>query len=833
MSSGTVGYTDTRGNKDYLSIIANQVGKRLKESSDMASEERAYAAGMAEAGGTSLEEAGIGKGFFFGRALGSRFGGDRIARTRGRMGMGGAGTNPTSTPAQRFRGGFDYNVTNQISNNSLADVQPISNALSVGLDGVESGLLAVGRAVGGLEATTADLSRTQANLAKAIMFQGYLFQMFMSQQKAQSGRASLAREERSIERGSRGGGRIGGSSFGGAGGGRGMINVTPGGGSGTGGGSTGGFGGGGLFGGGGSSASKISILGTNVQGIAKGVQVFRGASRKKGLYNSMTSGGLSGGVGSKVFNQMAAGDVVGMIGGARGVYGQAGIKIADMNLRNLDSADNVATALAKMFGMSTEQATNIGLQAGKYQKNTAFKNSYDEAAKKFGKAFEASTETQKKIMMASLFADDGFNLEYMEALQNLDETENLVKSAKTPKKSKILGPNGKPIEITDQFAIDSLKNRDEVFEAVARKYGDTAAEQFMELGLFGASDKMYLDLADQVKYSNTAESLMKHFPNFKFDNLEQAMVLARIGDMTDQGIPATKQIDILSNKMGVNVQELLMDKKIGDAIIDNVTGVGAAFAKTGSRGVWRRVAKALPGVGLVLGTIFAVERASKGDFLGAGLEISSGLLGLGGPATSGLGLAIDGYLLGRDMGVVPMRKAGEISGFLPNSLLSINGIPTATFNETGNREKLSITHDEPDPYKRREKMLALGGDNLGSMGAIGAVLSIFGFGVSQLKNVFEGAGGLKKNIERRLNPSYNNDMQNINSLSQNSADPFQLSNDTALASSTNITSTINNIYNNGGGGGGDASTRDETLGGTFAMLDLQEYAAKFGASRKS
>ena len=65
MSSGTVGYTDTRGNKDYLSIIANQVGKRLSQASDMAGEERAYAAGMAEAGGTSLEEAGIGKGYFF------------------------------------------------------------------------------------------------------------------------------------------------------------------------------------------------------------------------------------------------------------------------------------------------------------------------------------------------------------------------------------------------------------------------------------------------------------------------------------------------------------------------------------------------------------------------------------------------------------------------------------------------------------------------------------------------------------------------------------------------------------------------------------------------
>ena len=62
MSSGTVGYTDTRGNKDYSSIIANQIGRRLKEASNMASEERAFAADRAEAGGTSLEEAGIGKG---------------------------------------------------------------------------------------------------------------------------------------------------------------------------------------------------------------------------------------------------------------------------------------------------------------------------------------------------------------------------------------------------------------------------------------------------------------------------------------------------------------------------------------------------------------------------------------------------------------------------------------------------------------------------------------------------------------------------------------------------------------------------------------------------
>ena len=42
MASGTVGYTDTRGNKDYSSIIANQIGRRLKEASNMASEAVSY-----------------------------------------------------------------------------------------------------------------------------------------------------------------------------------------------------------------------------------------------------------------------------------------------------------------------------------------------------------------------------------------------------------------------------------------------------------------------------------------------------------------------------------------------------------------------------------------------------------------------------------------------------------------------------------------------------------------------------------------------------------------------------------------------------------------------
>ena len=154
MASGTVGYTDTRGNKDYTSIIASQIGKRLKEASDMASDERAFAEKQAEAGGTSLEEAGIGKGYFFGRALGSRFGGDRIARTRGRMGAQGAGKNPAASYKQRFRGGFDYKVTNQV----LTDTAPLTSALATGLRGVESGLDEISSAIQRQDKTLSSLS---------------------------------------------------------------------------------------------------------------------------------------------------------------------------------------------------------------------------------------------------------------------------------------------------------------------------------------------------------------------------------------------------------------------------------------------------------------------------------------------------------------------------------------------------------------------------------------------------------------------------------------------------------------------------------------------------
>ena len=59
------------------------------------------------------------------------------------MGASGPGTNPAASYKQRFRGGFDYNVTNQ----TITDVAPLSNALVVGLRGVQEGLSDVAGAI--------------------------------------------------------------------------------------------------------------------------------------------------------------------------------------------------------------------------------------------------------------------------------------------------------------------------------------------------------------------------------------------------------------------------------------------------------------------------------------------------------------------------------------------------------------------------------------------------------------------------------------------------------------------------------------------------------------
>ena len=72
------------------------------------------------------------------------------------------------------------------------------------------------------------------------------------------------------------------------------------------------------------------------------------------------------------------------------------------------------------------------------------------------------------------------------------------------------------------------------------------------------------------------------------------------------------------------------------------------------------------------GVLFGIQRALEGDFFGAGLEITSGLLGATGVG-GGLGLAIDGFLLGRDLGAIPMADGGIVKGMRGRGLPMLLG----------------------------------------------------------------------------------------------------------------------------------------------------------------
>lgn len=84
-------------------------------------------------------------------------------------------------------------------------------------------------------------------------------------------------------------------------------------------------------------------------------------------------------------------------------------------------------------------------------------------------------------------------------------------------------------------------------------------------------------------------------------------------------------------------------------------------AKVGGGAIAKSLGKKVPLLGLGLGSVFAVQRALKGDWLGAGLELASGAAStIPGLGTAG-SIGIDAALAARDMGVTPFAAGGIIT----------------------------------------------------------------------------------------------------------------------------------------------------------------------------
>jgi murein DD-endopeptidase MepM/ murein hydrolase activator NlpD len=127
--------------------------------------------------------------------------------------------------------------------------------------------------------------------------------------------------------------------------------------------------------------------------------------------------------------------------------------------------------------------------------------------------------------------------------------------------------------------------------------------------------------------------------------------------LAGQGLKLSKGVGgKASSKISGNLLEKALGKETAETVLKTA---GREAAETGvEKGAAKFIGKRIPLVGLGIGTFLALERAAKGDFLGAGLELASGAASTipgGGTAAS---LGIDAALMARDSGMLPFAEGG-------------------------------------------------------------------------------------------------------------------------------------------------------------------------------
>ncbi len=94
-------------------------------------------------------------------------------------------------------------------------------------------------------------------------------------------------------------------------------------------------------------------------------------------------------------------------------------------------------------------------------------------------------------------------------------------------------------------------------------------------------------------------------------------------------------------------------------------GAAATAAKGGAKVTGKSILKALPVIGAISSGIFAADRATKGDWTGAGMEVASGvaslLPGWGTVASLGIDAALIGRDIAKDQGIPMLAKGGIVT----------------------------------------------------------------------------------------------------------------------------------------------------------------------------
>lgn len=217
--------------------------------------------------------------------------------------------------------------------------------------------------------------------------------------------------------------------------------------------------------------------------------------------------------------------------------------------------------------------------------------------------------------------------------------------------------------------------------------GDEGAERLLKAVAMTVDEEDALKFSLGVAEAGMNERLLLRALSTKGDKLvpkEEAM--KTFANLVDDGVKPTVADDFLRRLYGPDqykrllggatdpirrlMQNTFSNKMFKAPAIEKITKTAAkTTAKTTGKAGLKSLAKKIPVIAGLAGIAFGIQRAMQGDLLGAGLEITSGLLGAISPFTGGLGTGlsygIDGFLLARDLGMMPMKKGGILDSATP------------------------------------------------------------------------------------------------------------------------------------------------------------------------
>ena len=309
-----------------------------------------------------------------------------------------------------------------------------------------------------------------------------------------------------------------------------------------------------------------------------------------------------------------------------------------------------------MAGLTAEISKNIG-SAGEFGRMNRIQQ--EAIAKSVGmSADELAQSLAFQEQLSKLSADSA----YRDAKSFDDLKAKVALRAKEVGYEKALAEVGED-ELQTQLEAATIQ------EQIAEKQAKAADEMLLALGKDGLQATLgtlneSIDKLTMAIYALTAIQLGKTVLDVAkgakdiFNNFNSANKVAK--SLTKE----TKVLTATMNATGKTVSGAAAQSavKAGTATASKVTGknIAKTAAKTGSKFAGKTLLKRIPILGSVVGLGFAVDRAIKGDYEGAAMEVGSaglGLLDLVAPGLgTGLSLAADAGIAARDI-----SRAGTIT----------------------------------------------------------------------------------------------------------------------------------------------------------------------------